>query len=42
MEEKKEKDEKRKKKNEKKQGKVFRENTVGVCVKVCGPWIGVK
>ena len=42
MEEKKEKDEKRKKKNEKKQGKVFRENTVGVCVKVCGPRIGVK
>jgi len=41
-EEKKEKDEKRKKKNEKKKGKVFRENGVGLCVKVGGPWEGVK
>ena len=37
-----EKDEKRKKKNEKKKGKVFTENTLGVCVKVSGPWVGVK
>ena len=26
----------------KKKGKVFRENTVGVCVEVSGPWVGVK
>ena len=41
MEEKKEKDEKRMK-NEKEKGKVFRENEDGKCVKVGGPWVGVK
>ena len=29
-------------KSDKEKGKVFRENEVGVCVKVGGPWIGVK